>query len=117
MSKALELLGADADRIQPLFITVDPARDTLPRLREYVGYFHPRLLGLTGPETMIARVAGNFRVRYEKVASTDSRPDRYAVDHTASLFLLGPDGRFITKFAHGFPADRMAERLSELMQQ
>ena len=115
MAQAMKMLGPKAERIQPLFITVDPARDTLDVLRRYTGYFHPRLLGLTGPEAMIARTAEQFRVRYEKVESSDRMPDKYAMDHTASLFLLGPDSEFVAKFAHGMSPRDLAERLDELI--
>jgi protein SCO1/2 len=104
-----------ADRIQPLFITVDPERDTLEALRAYTAYFHPRLIGLTGPPEMIARTADVFHVRYEKVLTEGRDPDKYAVDHTSSLFLLGPDGKFVAKFAHGLPAADLADRLGEII--
>ena len=115
MMQALKILGSKADRIQPLFISVDPARDTPETMRRYTAYFHPRLLGLTGPEEMIARVAEQFHVRYEKVLLEDRPADQYAVDHTSSLFLLGPDSRFVAKFAHGIPADDLATRLDSLI--
>jgi len=115
LAKALEILGPRADRIQPILITVDPARDTPEVLRTYTAYFHPRLLGLTGPEEMIARTAEQFRVRYEKVTPEGGDPNRYSMDHTASLFLLGPESEFVAKFAHGLPAAELAARLGELI--
>ena len=115
MTQALKLLGPKAERIQPIFITVDPERDTLEALRKYTAYFHPRLIGLTGPPEMIARTADGFRVRYEKVELEDRPADRYAVDHTSALFLLGPGTEFVAKFAHGLPASQLAARLDELV--
>jgi len=115
MVQALKKLGPKADRIQPLFITVDPERDTLEVLRKYTSYFHPRLLGLTGPPHMISRTADQFRVRYEKVVQEGRDPDKYAMDHTSSLFLLGPNSEFVAKFAHGLPADQLAGRLEEIL--
>ena len=115
MAQAMKILGPKADLIQPLFITIDPARDTLEVLRRYTAYFHPRLIGLTGPDAMIARTAELFRVRYEKVEDPDRAPDKYAMDHTASLFLLGPNSEFIAKFAHGMPPGELAARLDELV--
>jgi cytochrome oxidase Cu insertion factor (SCO1/SenC/PrrC family)/ABC-type Zn2+ transport system substrate-binding protein/surface adhesin len=114
VAQALELLGPRAERIQPLFITVDPARDTREVLRGYTQYFHPRLLGLIGSDEMVARVAAGFRVQYEKVPS-DTDPQRYSMDHTSSLFLLGPDGDFLAKFAHGLPAEELARRLEQII--
>jgi cytochrome oxidase Cu insertion factor (SCO1/SenC/PrrC family)/ABC-type Zn2+ transport system substrate-binding protein/surface adhesin len=113
MSVALNKLGDKADRIQPYFITVDPERDTVAVVREYVGYFDERLIGLTGSKSMIERVAEQYRVRYEKVVEEGMDPDMYIMDHTASLFLIAPDGRFITKLAYGISADRMVEKLNQ----
>lgn len=110
LAAALDLLGTKADRIQPLFISVDPARDTPEVLARYTGYFHPRMLGLSGSEEMLARVAAGFKVQYEKVIPAED-PERYSMDHTSSLFLLGPDGGFVAKYAHGIPADELARRL------
>ena len=115
MMQALKILGPKAERIKPLFISVDPARDTPETLRKYTSYFHPRLVGLTGPEEMISRVAEQFHVRYEKVLLEDRPPDQYAVDHTSSLFLLGPDSNFVAKFAHGISASDLAARLDGLI--
>ncbi|RCX32218.1 metal ABC transporter solute-binding protein, Zn/Mn family [Thioalbus denitrificans] len=116
MAAGLSGLGKKAERIQPLFITVDPERDTPPVMRQYVGYFHPRLVGLTGTPEMIERVAEQFRVRYEKYLPEGAPPDRYSMDHTASLYLLDPDGVFITKFAHGITAQQLAAELDQLIQ-
>jgi len=116
MAAGLSGLGKKAERIQPLFITVDPERDTPPVMRQYVSYFHPRLVGLTGTPEMIKRVAEQFRVRYEKYLPEGAPADRYSMDHTASLYLLGPDGVFITKFAHGITAQQLATELDQLIQ-
>jgi len=111
MAQALRILGEDAEQVQPIFITVDPQRDTPEVLAGYVKYFHPRMLGLSASPEVTKRTAELFRARYEFVPAQDGNPDRYMVDHTASLFLLGRSGEFITKFAHGLPADEVAERL------
>ena len=111
MAQALDMLGEEAKDIQPIFITVDPQRDTPKHLAEYVRYFHPQMLGLSASPQMTKRTAELFRARYEFVPSESGDPDRYSVDHTASLYLLGRNGEFITKFAHGLPAQEVAERL------
>ncbi len=111
MSQALKLLGEDAEQIQPIFITVDPQRDTPELLAEYVAYFHPRMLGLVASPEATRRIAELFRARYERVPAHDGDPDRYTMDHTTSLYLLGRNGEFITKFAHGLPAAEVAQRL------
>ncbi len=114
LTGAMNLLGDKADLIQPLFVTVDPTRDTAEKLRQYTGYFHPRMLGLSGSEEMVARVAAGFRVQYEKVES-DTDPERYSMDHTSSLFLLDPNGNFRAKFAHGMPPDELARRIDQII--
>ncbi len=111
MGQTMKVLGDDADRLQPIFITVDPARDTPQVLKEYVAYFDPRMLGLSASPEATKRTAELFKARYEKVPAEDGDPRRYTMDHTASLYLLGRDGEFITKFAHGLPAREVASQI------
>jgi protein SCO1/2 len=113
MTAALDLLGPAAEKIEPLFITVDPARDTPRQLGEYVKQFHPRLLGLGGSDEAVAQAAKVYRVKYRKVHRPGDPPDIYTVDHTASVFLMGPDGKFLAKFLHGTGAEEMARRIKE----
>jgi cytochrome oxidase Cu insertion factor (SCO1/SenC/PrrC family)/ABC-type Zn2+ transport system substrate-binding protein/surface adhesin len=115
VSRVMELLGDAADKIQPIFITVDPHRDTPEVLKRYAAYFHPSLLGLSGTPESTRRIADNFKVRYEKVMSTSGDPSRYSMDHTASLYLLGTQAEFITKFPYGTPAEQIAARLRGLL--
>ena len=109
MTAALDALGPEAERIQPLFITIDPERDTPARLAEYMGYFHPRLIGLTGTPEEIASVAKAYRVWYEKVDEEGSAD--YMMDHTSITYLMGPDGKFIQHFSFGTSAEDLAEAL------
>ena len=113
LTGALKLLGPEAKRIQPYFITVDPARDKAPVLREYVKYFDPRLIGLTGSPAMIQRLADEFHVKFEKGEVDPEDPNLYSMNHSAGLFLMAPDGRFVTKFAYGISAETLAEKLRE----
>lgn len=78
-------------KVQPLFITIDPARDTPEALKPFVSRYHPRLLGLTGTPEQIARVAKDYAVVYNKVEG--SAPDRYLMAHTQIAFLMDPDGK------------------------
>jgi protein SCO1/2 len=118
MAQALKRLDpTEAEQFQPIFITIDPERDTPDLLAEYVKYFHPRMLGLHASPEVTRRTAELFRAGYERVPSQSGDPDRYTMDHTASLFLLGPDGEFITKFAHGLPIDEVVQRLRGYAQQ
>ena len=102
MAGALDLLGAAAERVQPLFITVDPARDTPAVLKDYVAHFHPRILGLTGEEAAIRATAKAYRVHRRKVvpAGADAGEDYY-VDHSSMIYFMAPDGDFVTLFPHG----------------
>lgn len=111
ISLALDMLGEKAQRIRPYFITVDPERDDAKVMKNYVQYFNQELVGLTGTITMIERVARQFKVRYEKVLEEGGDPDLYIMDHSASVFLMAPDGEFITKFAHGISAQQLVEAL------
>lgn len=113
--QALDQLGTVADAVQPLFVTVDPARDTPDVLAGYVAGFHPRLIGLTGTEAEVAAVARAYRVHRRKVAL--DHPDAahlreiagaYIVDHGTLTFLMGPDGRFLTLIPHTTDADMVA---------
>ena len=117
MKEVLRLLGEQAERLQPVFITVDPERDSAQVLREYAAAFDARILGLRGSEALTRRAANEFRVRFEKVRDPAAPPDAYTVDHSAGMILLGPDGRTILRFAYATPARQMAERIGALVRE
>jgi protein SCO1 len=103
---------ARAARVQPVFITVDPARDTPDVLRRYVANFHPRLIGLTGSEQEIAAVARTFRIYYQRGTPAPGRPaGEYGVDHSRQTVLYGPDGKPITLVAADQGGDAVAAEL------
>ena len=112
MSAALDELGSAGDKIQPIFITIDPARDTVDTMKIYVGNFHPRLIGLTGSEADIAAVAKAYRVYYARAKGSEDKPD-YLMDHSTILYLMGPDGKFVKHFSYGTDAKVLAEGLRE----
>jgi cytochrome oxidase Cu insertion factor (SCO1/SenC/PrrC family) len=97
IGQALRELGASASEVQPIFITLDPQRDTPAVLREYAGAFHPRFVALTGSEDDIRRVATSYKVFFEKVPLPNGRG--YSIDHTAYTFLLDRKGesRFFSR--------------------
>jgi protein SCO1/2 len=111
IAQALRELGAAAEEVQPLFVTLDPRRDTPAVLREYAAAFHPRFVALTGTEDEIRRVATDFKVYYEKVPLPGT--NTYAIEHTAYTFLLDRQGEFVILFPPGTPADRMLFMLRE----
>ena len=110
IASALNALGAQAAQIQPLFITLDPVRDTPAVLVEYAAAFHPSFVALRGTEAETQRIARSYKVFYEKV------PDRnggYAIDHAAFTFLLDRDGQYVGFFPPGTRPERMAAMLKD----
>jgi len=99
MKLVLNELGADASRVQVLFVTVDPERDTPEILKQYVPSFDPGFLGLYGDAKATAEVARNFKVFYQKVPG--AKPDTYTVDHTAASYVFDPQGRLRLFVRHG----------------
>jgi protein SCO1/2 len=119
MSAAVDLLGEQADWVRPIFITIDPERDTPELLKEYVAAFHPRLIGLTGTPRQIARAAEGYRVYYNRLEPTkdegeDKDDDDYLMGHTTSIHLVGTDGKGLAVFNFGMAAtavEEMADRM------
>jgi cytochrome oxidase Cu insertion factor (SCO1/SenC/PrrC family) len=103
ISRAITLLGRQGEAIQPVFITLDPERDTAEHLAGYVELFHPRLVGLTGSAGEIRQVADAYKVFYEKVAIDGG----YTVDHSAYVYLMDRDGRYLGFFPPNTSAERM----------
>ena len=110
MSNAVDALEKKGESVQPLFITVDPGRDTAQFLADYVTHFHPRLTGLTGSDDAIEKAAEAFRVYYEKV-DDDSSTD-YLVNHSSFVYLMGRDGSFLTMFRSGTDPATMARTIA-----
>jgi protein SCO1/2 len=107
ISAALDRLGKSADQVVPVFITVDPARDTPAVLARYLEDFSPRLIGLTGTPDQIAAVARAYRVYYAKAASSGGADD-YMMDHSNIIYLMGRDGRYLTHFSLQSTPDQIA---------
>ena len=99
MAQTLKSLGKQGDQVQPVFVTLDPARDTPEVLRGYAAAFHPRLIALTGSEDDIRRVATAYKIFYEKVRI--ERGDLYLIDHAAFTFLLDRRGKYVLVFPAG----------------
>jgi cytochrome oxidase Cu insertion factor (SCO1/SenC/PrrC family) len=114
VAQALDLLPpAVAEKVVPVFVTVDPERDTVTALEDYVGLFHPRLVGLTGTVEQIDAVKRAYRV-YAQKAPGSSGPD-YLVDHSTFTFLMGPDGAYVTHFGHGVTPEQLAAKVTGLV--
>jgi protein SCO1/2 len=99
MRAVIDQLGEDGKRVQVLFVTVDPERDTQALLAQYVPAFHPSFLGLYGDKEQTAKAAKEFKVFYQK--SAGSTPDNYSVDHTAGSYVFDPNGRIRLFVGHG----------------
>jgi cytochrome oxidase Cu insertion factor (SCO1/SenC/PrrC family) len=96
IAAALDAMGPAGDRVTPVFITIDPERDTQAALADYVSRFHPRMVGLTGTTAQIAQAARAYRVYYAKVRPREMGD--YLMDHSSFIYFLGPDGRVRSLF-------------------
>lgn len=113
MTSALDELGDTAKDVQPIFITVDPERDTVAQMKSYASNFHPRLLALTGSVAETTAAARAYRIYFEKVKPEGSSD--YLVDHSSLTFLMGRDGKFLTYFGPEVTADQMAAAIKKYL--
>ena len=109
ISLALDKLGAVADTVQPLFVTIDPERDTPARLAEFASSFHPRLIGLTGSLADVRKTAVAYRTFFVKNSAVT--PGDYSVDHTGFIYLIGKDGRYLGFLPPGLTPDAIADAI------
>jgi protein SCO1 len=114
VADALDKMGAKADRVQPLFITVDPKRDTPEVVKRYAAAFGPRFVGLTGSPEQIAAAAKAYRVYYAE-HRTGPGPDDYSMDHSSVLYLMGPDGKFVAPVRADQSGPELATVLTKLV--
>lgn len=106
---AVDRLGPAGDGVQPLFVTLDPGRDTPEILKGYMPLFHPRFVGLTGDAAAIQEAARAYRVYVKRIEREDGSD--YTLDHSAFIYLMGRDGRYLGFFPPGTSAERLAEAL------
>jgi protein SCO1/2 len=112
MSAALEALGPKADDVVPIFVTLDPGRDTPEAVGAYVKNFGKTFVGLTGSPTAIANAANAYRVAYQKFEYKDKDGNYgYSIDHSALVYLMDKDGKYLVHFAYGTPATKMTETM------
>ena len=113
LAATMKALGPDADRVQVLFVTVDPERDTQALLAQYVPAFDPRFVGLYGDAAATERVAKEFKVLFQK--QPGATPGSYTVDHSAGVYMFDPQGRLRLYASHGQPPDAFAHDLKALL--
>lgn len=114
VSLVMDKLGSKANNLKPLFISVDPERDTVAQLKLYMSNFDNRIAGLTGSTEQIADAVKVYRA-YAKKRVDPSTSGGYTMDHSSFIYLMAPDGNFITHFTHVSPVDKMVERLTEAL--
>ena len=110
VAQVMDDLGEGADRVQPLFISIDPERDRRQGLTEYVAAFHPAILGLAGNDAATKDAADSFKVHFAREKDS-SAPNGYTMSHSSGLYLIGPDGEWLRQFAYETPA---AEILADI---
>lgn len=114
IAAALDKLGPKADKLVPLFVSVDPERDTPAQLAQYVPSFHKRLVGLTGTQAQVDAAAKAYRVYFKKVRDEKSTA-QYTIDHSALIYLMAPDGSYITHFSHTVGPDALAAGIAKAL--
>lgn len=115
MTQGIDLLEERAPEkaaaVLPVFVTVDPERDTVEALAGYAEHFHPRFLALTGTPEQVAGAAKAYRIFYQKVEEPSASD--YLMDHSSIIYLMGPDGGYLTHFTHASTAEDIAKALGE----
>ncbi len=113
MAGIMKALGPESERLQVVFITLDPERDTPELLASFVPAFHPSFLGLTGDQATIDKVAKDFKVFAQKVPGKDGKS--YTIDHTAGSYVFDAQGRIRLFVRHGQPDDALLKDLRQLL--
>ena len=114
LAEVMDGLGADAARVQPLFISIDPARDRALGLAEFTAAFHPAIIGLAGTDAATQAAADSFKVYFARTDDAAS-PGGYTMAHSPDLYLIGPEGDWLRLFTYGTPAaDILADLQSRL---
>ena len=114
LTRALDLLGDKADQIQPLYITVDPDRDSSEVMREFLQQSYPRFTGLTGDAAEIERVKHHYKVFAQRAERDDG--EGYDMPHSAMIFVMGPQGNYVTHFSNATTAEEIAGRLTTILE-
>lgn len=114
IAAAMDHMGATASAVQPLFVTIDPERDSRAFMAEYVVQFHPSIIGLTGTKQEIANIAKRYRVFYRKVE--DDSASEYLMDHSNFIYFMGPGGKFLSMFRGGTDPVAIAKTITKYVE-
>lgn len=115
ISTVQELLGSDAEKIAPLFISVDPERDTPAVLNDYMSNFHPSIMGLSGTPEAVKAAAKSFHVYYSKELPEGSDEDDYLMSHSGRIYLMDKQSMYLHSFEYGDTPEAMAKKLTEIL--
>ena len=113
MARAVDALGGEGERVQPIFVTVDPERDTPAHLAQYMALFHPRFVGLTGEAKAVRKTAQAYRVYFKKAPADNA--EGYTIDHSAFIFVIGRSGEYLGFLPSGTTAERLVEIIRPLV--
>ena len=113
ISQTLDMLGNQASKVQPIFISVDPARDTPEQLKSYAANFHPGIVYLTGAPDTLKQVESEYRIYVAKVPQSGS--DDYLIDHSSVIYVMGTNGRYLASMPAGLPPKVMAATLQRYL--
>jgi protein SCO1 len=114
LAQWMQMIGRDADRLNYVFVTVDPERDTPKVMHDYVSAFDPRIRGLTGTSEQIAKVTYEYRVYYKRIPTSDGG---YVMDHSAILYMMDPNGRFVGVIPYQEDTAKAVAKLKKLAAQ
>lgn len=117
MADVMKALGADASRVQPVFVTVDPARDTSAVMKDYVKSFDERFVALRGPAAYTDAMVKAYNAKYEIQKPSGDDPAIYNVDHTASIAMIGPDGILRKRFPYGIATADITSAVQSLLKE
>lgn len=112
LSKTMEILGDKADQVAPIFITVDPKRDTPRAMKDYLAHFDPRLVGLTGTQEQVKRAANAYKVYFSQAKTGDD----YMVDHSSIVYLMDKNGQYVRHFSYDEPAQAFADGVAAYLE-
>lgn len=115
MSEVMKSIGGRAEKVLPVFVTVDPDRDTAKVLSDFVSNFDKRFIALRGPKEYTDHMVKAFNAKYQFQYSDPNNKKQYTVDHTASIALVGPDANLIKRYPHGLTSDEIAKDLATII--